>query len=354
MTAVLNGHDMSGTTANRPTNAELGQPYFDTTLQVLYVCTQASPQQWKSVSGHVSITTVAATGTNQGTAAALSAGGLSNVTGADGTKATVLPTNVTTDFVYVFNNGPSNLKVYAAGTNTINGGSAGGFVTLEPSQLSTFVALDGANWAFDGTATDIGPLIIDSITGAVTPLPIVGLAGTVGGAVTVTAGAASAGVGGAVTVTASAGVGGTNAGGNVNLVPGAAASTGIPGEVQVNANSQLILANEALTATDATRTILIATRPMRLKAVSVVWTTGSTSGTLQLEKATGTTAPGAGTALLTGTVTLAGTANTVGNGTLVATVASITLAAGDRLNMVIAGTMTNLVGAKMTVALTPV
>ena len=32
MTAVLNGHDMSGTTAQRPTNAQAGQPFFDTTL----------------------------------------------------------------------------------------------------------------------------------------------------------------------------------------------------------------------------------------------------------------------------------------------------------------------------------
>lgn len=30
MTAVLHGHDMSGTTAKRPANAEAGQPYYDT------------------------------------------------------------------------------------------------------------------------------------------------------------------------------------------------------------------------------------------------------------------------------------------------------------------------------------
>lgn len=29
---TLHGHDMSGTTAQRPTNAEVGQPYFDTDL----------------------------------------------------------------------------------------------------------------------------------------------------------------------------------------------------------------------------------------------------------------------------------------------------------------------------------
>lgn len=37
MTAVLHGHDMSGTTALRPTNVEAGQTYFDTTLGQLLV-----------------------------------------------------------------------------------------------------------------------------------------------------------------------------------------------------------------------------------------------------------------------------------------------------------------------------
>ena len=38
MPLVENGHDTSGTTANRPTNAEIGQKYFDTTLnqQLIY------------------------------------------------------------------------------------------------------------------------------------------------------------------------------------------------------------------------------------------------------------------------------------------------------------------------------
>lgn len=31
MTAVLNGHEMGGTTTNRPTNVEIGQPYYNVT-----------------------------------------------------------------------------------------------------------------------------------------------------------------------------------------------------------------------------------------------------------------------------------------------------------------------------------
>jgi hypothetical protein len=90
-----------------------------------------------------------------------------------------------------------------------------------------------------------------------------------------------------------------------------------------------------------------------LKAVSTIFATASSSGTLTVEKLTGTTAPGSGTVLLTGTLALSGTANTVANGTLIATVASLTLAIGDRIGIVIAGTMTSLVGGQATILMTP-
>jgi len=106
-----------------------------------------------------------------------------------------------------------------------------------------------------------------------------------------------------------------------------------------------------LTATDATRTIFIANRAMRLKAVSRIFSTASTSGTVTVTKDTGTAAPGAGTALLTGTLALSGTANTVVNGTLISTTSSLQLAAGDRIAIVIAGTMTNLAGGILTLSL---
>jgi hypothetical protein len=76
---------------------------------------------------------------------------------------------------------------------------------------------------------------------------------------------------------------------------------------------------------------------------SAVFSTASTSGTLQIEKATGTTAPGSGTNLLTGTMSLSGTANTVVNGTVISNPNTLTLNPGDRLNAIIAGTVTNIV-----------
>jgi hypothetical protein len=79
-----------------------------------------------------------------------------------------------------------------------------------------------------------------------------------------------------------------------------------------------------------------------LAGVSVVFGTTSSSGTLQVEVATGTQAVAAGTNQLTGTVSLAGTANTTVNGTLVATASKTTITAGSRVNIILGGTLTGL------------
>lgn len=395
------GHDISGPTSARPTNAEPGMTFYDTTVEQLYAANSTGGM--RSVSGHVGVLTVAATGTNQGTAAALSGGSLNNVTGADGTKGVILPTITIGDTIKVYNSSTLILKVYPTGTNTIAAGSASASVNVQPNITAEFTGVTATNWATDVAEFDLGAITVDSIAGGSATLPITGLAAAQGGsatliggtsstagnaggvagltggtpgitgvggaiaivsgpggatsgqagAVTIAVGAATSGAGSAVTITGGAGAGGTSAGGNVNLVGGTAVSTGAPGEVQVNGDSNLMFVTEALTATDATRTVMIATRVLRLKSAKVVWTTGSSSGTLQLEKCTGTTAPGSGTVLLSGTMTLAGTGNTVVSGSVLTTVASITFAAGDRLGIVIAGTMTNLVGCRVTFGLNP-
>lgn len=257
-------------------------------------------------------------------------------------------------------------SVVAAGGAGTNGNSAGGLVSATGGAgqgsaaggASSIVGgVGGATGAGGAAAVTGGASGATSGTGgAVTIVGGASPTSGTGGAVTITAGASTtSGGGGAVTVTGGAGGGGTNAGGHVNLVGGAAVSTGLPGEVQVNGNAGLIPVLVALTATDASRAVFIATRACRLKAVSYMHTTGSTSGTLQVEKLTGTTAAGSGTTLLTGTIDLSATtvANTTTNGTLIATVASLTLAAGDRLSVKIAGTMTNLVGAIVTMMVAP-
>lgn len=107
-----------------------------------------------------------------------------------------------------------------------------------------------------------------------------------------------------------------------------------------------------LTATSATFTAFVndnLSGTFKVAAVSTVFSTASTSGTVQVEVATGTQAPGSGTNQLSSALALSGTANTPANGTIVA--APTTITAGSRVNVVIAGTMTNLVNGVVTIAL---
>jgi hypothetical protein len=81
----------------------------------------------------------------------------------------------------------------------------------------------------------------------------------------------------------------------------------------------------------------------QVASVCVYFQTGSTSGTLQVTRDTGTNAPGAGTVQLTGTISLAAASQQlVLNGTVIAS--PTTFGPGDRLGILIAGTMTSLAG----------
>lgn len=104
-------------------------------------------------------------------------------------------------------------------------------------------------------------------------------------------------------------------------------------------------------ATD--RAFFIATAACKVMAVSEVHSVAAGgASTLQLVKDTGTTAPGAGTDLLTSTgFDLNATANTVQVGTLVGTAASLALAAGDRLSLDWANTIQSTAGLVITVTL---
>ena len=84
---------------------------------------------------------------------------------------------------------------------------------------------------------------------------------------------------------------------------------------------------------------------------------GSDAGTvnIEVEKLTGTTAPGSGTALLTDNANagldLKATANTVQTGTLTGTAADLQLSTGDRISIKYSGTTTSLAGVAVTVIL---
>lgn len=107
--------------------------------------------------------------------------------------------------------------------------------------------------------------------------------------------------------------------------------------------------------------VFIADRAYVVERIDYVHATAGTDGSavnVQVKKCTGTQAPDAGTNLLTNN-TNAGfnckaTINTVQNGTLTATAATKTLAAGNRLSLDFAGTTTALAGVTVTILLRPV
>jgi hypothetical protein len=92
-----------------------------------------------------------------------------------------------------------------------------------------------------------------------------------------------------------------------------------------------------------------AMRPMEILVVSECHSVASSSGTLQIEKLTGTQAPGAGSTILLTTISTAGAANTVitRQGPQQLSTAR-TLKPGDRLAFIDAGTLTGLVGLHVT------
>jgi len=250
----------------------------------------------------------------------------------------------------------ANLLVNAGrgGNTTGSGASAGGVG-------GGFTLTGGVGGNVTGsTSANAGAAGAISITGATggsqTTASATG-AGGPGATITITAGS-----GGNASGTSSTGNGG--AGGSINLVPGSGGTTvggsaGSPGEVQINGVSAgleyaLWQQDQAAAPAAGSFTIFLASRAYRVKAISCVFSTASTSGTGTVTLDTGTNAPGAGTALLTSTMSLSGTANTVVNGSLIAAINTTTLAAGNRLAVTLGGTLTNLAGAVIQVSLVPI
>lgn len=107
-----------------------------------------------------------------------------------------------------------------------------------------------------------------------------------------------------------------------------------------------------ITATSTSFTVYTndnVTGTFKLVGATVVFGTASSSGTLQVEIATGTQAVGAGTNQLTAAVSLAGAANTPINGTVIA--APTILVAGTRINVILGGTLTSLANCNLQLVL---
>lgn len=93
------------------------------------------------------VKTVAAAGSAQGDAAALT-GVVNVVTGGNDTTGVILPTAAATSgIVFVLNSGSAGLKIYPATSDKINNGSANAAITILENTLAILVATAGDNWA---------------------------------------------------------------------------------------------------------------------------------------------------------------------------------------------------------------
>lgn len=129
------------------------------------------------------------------------------------------------------------------------------------------------------------------------------------------------------------------------------AGTAIPYYGQVEDNFHLA-ANGSL----ASQGTFIADRDYEIVDASAIWSTAGTDGgtvTYDFEIAKGTTAVGSGTSISTGAVSVKTTANTVSVLALSTSRRNRILSQGDRINLVLAGTLTSLAGFNATVSLLP-
>lgn len=93
------------------------------------------------------VASVAAAGSAQGDAAALTAG-INTVSAADGTKGVILPAAKAGLVVQVYNEHATNgLKVYPATGDDINDGSADAAITMEGKGIARFTGLDTSTFA---------------------------------------------------------------------------------------------------------------------------------------------------------------------------------------------------------------
>lgn len=272
--------------------------------------------------------------------------------------------------------GTSNTSANAGGAVALVGGTpgatgVGGAVTITGAIGGATSGAGGAVTITGGAGTNgnaaggaaalIGGLGQGSAAGGAITITS-GAAGATGvaGAVNISVGAATAGAGSAVTITGGNGAGGTAAGGNINLVPGTAVSTGIPGELKVNSVAGTCevtytspLMTTVVPATGTAQPFYVATRAMRVKKAYCSEVTHGTSETIDIIKDPTGGAVGAGTSVLTAPMDPHAASNTPVAGTVVATIATVTLAAGDRLSFLTGGTIGAAAGLTITVLLVP-
>ncbi len=122
--------------------------------------------------------------------------------------------------------------------------------------------------------------------------------------------------------------------------------------IEQPAGIPLLPVTVVLNALSVSNAIFIADRAYQIISVSAVWgVAGGAAALLQIEKLTGTTAPGSGTALLSSGIDLTTTANTVATGALTETATDLLLASGNRIGVKLTGVLTGLVGCSVALLL---
>lgn len=97
--------------------------------------------------------TVAAAGTNQGTAATIpSTAPFISVTAADATKGVILPVSVVGTEIAIHNVANATLKVYPPSGGDINDGSQDAALSIAAKTQARFVNVDGTTWSAVYTA----------------------------------------------------------------------------------------------------------------------------------------------------------------------------------------------------------
>lgn len=123
----------------------------------------------------------------------------------------------------------------------------------------------------------------------------------------------------------------------------------------IHANLGINIDSFSLTATSVSQPLFTVPFNTQIVGVVVRFETASSSGTLQIEETPSGTAVGSGTNLLTGTIALSGTAATNAFGTLATLTGGAVgfpgtiIPAGNTVSAIIAGTMTSLAGALVTI-----
>lgn len=139
---------------------------------------------------------------------------------------------------------------------------------------------------------------------------------------------------------------------------GTASSSDFNAVVTEATDRQTVTMHAQAAAAMVDQSFFVADRAYVVTAINFVHAVAETTAAsllVQVTKDTSTNAPGAGADLLTNNSSTGfnckSTANTVQNGTLTATTADLTLAAGDRLSVDFSAAATELVGVTITVVL---